>query len=134
MSNTEERPNPSTSDNPGGPEGGQGGGREAARVEQLVVRHDRLNRDGPMLDDDLIIVEGRDGCERTMGAALKRLKIEGVVAAPLVEVTEGRPHSISWTVIAARAKAGGGCFKDGRYKWSGPATLVFKVRQPRRKS
>ena len=62
MSDTVEAIPPTSSGQPGGQEGG----REAGQAEQIVVRHDRLNRDGPMEEDDLIIVEGRDGGERTM--------------------------------------------------------------------
>ena len=94
--------------------------------DQEVVDDPKLRYEVGLEDEDFPRVQGKDAAERTMAAAAKRLKLEGVVAAPVIDLREGKPHSVTWAVTTSMEKTGGLCHKDKMLKWSGPAKLLFK--------
>ena len=75
----------------------------------------------------MAITRGKDMAEKSMLTAAKRNNMEGFMAAPLAELKHGKPHSFTWLLGSAKSKAEGASmfFADHKFKWSGPASLLY---------
>ena len=93
--------------------------------EQVVLDDPVLAYDEEVGEEDIKRVGGQLGSDKTMLAEAKRHRIEGLVAVPLIELKQGKPDQIAWTLVGVKEK-GGAIYKDNYLKWSGPAKTLFE--------
>ena len=77
-------------------------------------------------EEDIQIVGGRDGAEKSLAAMAKRDGLKGLIAAPIVTSEEGQPHNVAWCMVGIMQAPNETVFTDGRLKWSGKADMLFK--------
>ena len=85
-----------------------------------------LNYEAPIDEEDIQIVGGRDGAEKSLAAMAKRDGLKGLIAAPIVTSEGGRPDNISWCMVGIMQSPNETVFTDGRLKWNGRADMLFK--------
>ena len=76
-------------------------------------------------EDDIFMVAGRDGAEKTLHSMAKREKAEGLVAAPMITLVEGKPDNVSWVLGGLKDGKDQLVFADGKFKWNGHASALF---------
>ena len=76
-------------------------------------------------EDDILMVAGKDGAEKTLQSMAKRDRLEGLIAAPMVHLAGGRPDNTSWCLGGIQDTKDTLVFADGKFKWNGHASALF---------